>query len=115
MNYFQGKPSDINKLNNWFSHCVTNGIPYVYVTHRKKYSKVNWDYMSLPTSIDEKLDDSTKEYIVNKIMSTFSNYKNSKSIYNINAIVGDLDNLWPDDACKAADEIYLFLYDTFCA
>lgn len=115
MNYIQGKSTDVNQLNNWFEHCEINNIPNIYIIHRRKYSKVHWNDMSMHPSYKERLNETHISFINDTLKSIFYKYCNSKSKYEISPILGYFDNFYPDDACKAADEIYNKVFETLCA
>ena len=44
--YEISRNGDYDKFNIWFSFCRKNEIPYITVTTRTKYAKIDWDHIS---------------------------------------------------------------------
>lgn len=94
--------------NEWFRRCEKERWPYVVVTHRRKYSAVNWDHTSLPKEADAKLEGSAQA-LCTKLEAVYDRRagKRSKAIFS--AKVGRFDSLLPGEARAAAKEIFEIL------
>lgn len=99
------KANDNAAANKWFRHCEKERQPYVVVTHRRKYSTVNWDYISLPKAADSKLDASA-EILLTRLQEVFHRHAGKKSKFNFSARVGGFDNMPPVAARAAAREVF---------
>jgi len=102
------KHDDTQSINRWFNECSRKQIPNVIVLNRSKYSRVEWDYISIDPNLDKTLF-ANEEVIMSKIEDIFHKYANPTSKYQVNAAVGYFDNLLPDTARRAAQEIYAVL------
>lgn len=95
------KSGDMATANEWYRRCEKEHWPYIVVTHRRKYSAVNWDHVSLPKEADAKLDGC--EVALEEVYDRHAR-KRSKGIFS--AKVGRFDNMLPEEARAAAREIY---------
>lgn len=102
------KAGDTVSINAWFEECKKKGIPCVTVLHRTKYSKVSWDYISIPREKDDILALNSR-IIATKIKNVYSNIKlvNKKAKLSplSSSRIGNIDNLLPEEAVSAANEI----------
>ena len=102
------KKDETAVANDWFRRCEKERMPYVVVTHRKKYSAVDWDYISLPKAADAKLD-AASPALLDRLQEVFQRHASRKSKFNFSAKVGSFDNMLPDDARSAAREVFQVL------
>ncbi|MDX6769073.1 MAG: hypothetical protein SF051_06035 [Elusimicrobiota bacterium] len=105
------KKNETKVANDWFRRCEKERMPYVVVTHRKKYSAVDWDYISLPKAADAKLD-AASPALLDQLQEVFQRHASRKSKVNFSAKVGGFDNLLPDEARAAAREVFQVLQAT---
>lgn len=102
------KSNDTNSLNKWYKQCEKEGYPYVAVQHRSKYSKVEWDYLTIPKEKDINLKNNSAK-IKQEILSVFEAVSNKKAKFMFSAGVGTFDNLFPDNAKRAGEMIFEIL------
>lgn len=103
------KHTDHASSNKWYDLCRKNGNPFVVVYHRIKYSKVEWDYLTILKEKDVLLESKVEE-IRQSLLSIFHSSATEKSIYNFSALLGNFDKLTPENARKAAVQVYEVLY-----
>lgn len=104
MDYCEIKAGETAAANKWYRHCEKEHLPYIVVTRRKKYSSVNWDYISLPKSADAKLEGSAK-IMSKQLLEAFHRHANKKSRFTFSAQIGKFDNILPAAARTAAKEV----------
>lgn len=101
----------------WFKECKKRQIYYVFITPRAKYSKINWDHISLNLSLEEEIDiihnpvEEKMQGIIDIFMRHFSN-KNGyvfKANYNGSSLVGEFDNIPNDIAPQLAEDLANYL------
>jgi hypothetical protein len=99
------KNTDVESSNKWYSECEKKGLPFVVVYHRSKYSKVEWDYLTIPKEKDELLRSKAEE-VRKSLLSIFQSSATEKSTYDFSALLGKFDYLTPENASKAAGMVY---------
>ena len=104
MDFCEIKAGEIKAANKWYQHCESKRLPYIIVTHRKKYSSVNWDYISLPKSEDPKLEAAAR-VMSERLLEVFHRHANKKSRFTFSAQIGKFENMLPADARVAAKEV----------
>jgi|GEM_PF-5047019 len=102
--FVESRSQDFQTQNGWYASCQGDNVPFVSVEHRRKYSAVNWDCISLQSERESQLA-SDKENIKQRLLAVFDKFANKKSRYSVSYFSGTLDNLLPEDARMAAGEI----------
>ena len=109
----------MEEQNIWFKECQKRQIYYIYITERDKYSKINWDHISLNLSIEKEVNEihvPIEEKIDGLICLFRSHMKNNdKSIYkksatyNGNTLVGEFDYIPKEKASELAKSLANYL------
>ncbi len=106
------KDGDIQNLNTWFYQCQQQGIPYVYITRRRKYVQVGWDCITLDSGYDKAIHEDGRRLLDTMFERFQSLAKPWNAFFEGSAFVGDINTLIPEAAYKIADEIFTLLYST---
>jgi hypothetical protein len=103
--------NDIPSQNSWFARCQRRNIPYVYVSRRRKYARVDWDFIATNGKHDVSLDEGGRGELVHQMFDRFKCLvKTKRAMFEGSAFVGQVDNLMPDEAYDLADEMFGMLY-----
>jgi hypothetical protein len=90
----------------WFDHCTDKAIPYVTVTYRNLYADIEWDYITLPMSLDGLLEEN-KHTIENRARTVYNKYANPRSrIIRMDAHIIKFDKILISSCKQAAAELY---------
>lgn len=106
--YLTCKNGSVDERNRWYQKCRQRAVPFVVVSQRRKYAKLEWDCISLPLNLDSRIRDDGDQ-IIEEILRIFGCCANGASKYLIQAFVGNLDNLYPQDAEDAAKRVFEIL------
>lgn len=102
--YYVSKGNDQSELNQWFTHCGKEQIPYIIVRKKTKYSDILWDYISYKPYIDSIFE--TSDYIPERSKLIFVDYANEKSSYNISRFIISFEKILIEDAYEMAEKLY---------
>ena len=104
MAYKELKGSDTAGQSAWHRHCVATKTVSVQVFPRKKYARVEWDFISVPVEREADLR-AQKEHLLDSFKRIFSQHASSNSIFDGSELVGHMDGLLIEHARVAADQI----------
>ncbi|PKG90945.1 hypothetical protein CXF92_18720 [Pseudomonas sp. Choline-3u-10] len=88
----------------WYHACVQRKIPYIQVLNRSKLAKVEWDYITLPSDLDNAVFDREDE-ISSALQDIYKSAAGPKRSYYGSAVVGYMDNMAIESAEPAAAKI----------
>lgn len=97
-----------DRVNDWFAHCRVKKIPYITIENRTKFATVEWDYISLPTELDE-LIRNNQQQLLEGFRAIYLKYANVKSEGRLNSHVPRFINIEVGKAEELASELYDFV------
>ena len=103
--FIETKSNDFKAIDGWFFRCRERKIPYVIIKKRKKYSTVEWDYITYDAEHDDLLKSKT-EYLNGEFKRIFSLYSNPKSSMDFSCFLVSCDNILIEDSQKLAEDLY---------
>ncbi len=104
------RDGDIPAMDLWFRECQRRDIPYVYVTPRRKYARIDWDCISTDTRHDDVVATEASNALLDGMYKTFQRLAApNKAMFEGSAFVGQIDHLTIDAALSLADEMFIAL------
>lgn len=105
------RDGDIPNTNIWFRECQRRNIPYVYISKRRKYVRVEWDCISIDNRHDEAINGEGSRTLLSVMYERFQKLaRPRKAFFEGSAFVGHIDTLFPAAAHDIADELFVLLY-----
>lgn len=99
------KTSERQKINQWFTHCSKEQIPYVVIKKKTKYASIEWDYINFNSKFD-KVFVANAEKNQQMFTEIFKKYGNSKSEYTISNLTFFVKNIAIENSQAFAEEIF---------
>ena len=99
---------NIDHVNAWYRRCRLEKTPYVTVVTRRKYADVQWDYLRLPSEMDDIIRHKA-ERLITGFTDIFRKYASQKSEYRIGSHVTSFVNIEISKAQLLATELYEYL------
>ena len=102
-----------SKHEKWYYHCQRRSMPFMYVETRRKYSRLNWDCITIDPSEEAHVRGHAGDDLTKKMFRTFqaaAKGAQGKPFFEASAFVGHIDNLTPDLMCELASSIFTMLY-----
>lgn len=100
------KKEDYDKIDEWFRLCKTKQIPYIVIKNKKKYARIEWDYISYVPEVDIILDD-LRDTTISYFDSLYMTYGVKKSAYDIGGRLA----VFKDMPIETAETVAQHLYD----
>lgn len=94
----------------WYHKCIRDRVPYVTVTVRSRFADVHFDYITLPTAVDDVLMGERQAEIQNALTEIFERFANAKSHFRLSSTVVSFNDLEAGVARAAAEEVYDLIY-----
>lgn len=113
-NWVFNKGKDALPLNRWYWECQRRDVPYIHVTPRRKYARVNWDCISLDKKHDDVIRKNDGREFVQHMFRTFQAIAKvgaKKAKFDGSAFVGEIEDVPISIAPTMADAIYRVLYE----
>lgn len=98
----------IDCVNEWFTFCQKNAIPYITISTRKKFADVQWDYINFHSKIENKIDMLGDDFAQGMI-EIFKKYANNKSTYIAGSRVAEFKNIEIPQARNLAKNLYDYI------
>jgi hypothetical protein len=106
--------ADIQTQTRWFQNCQQQGLPWIYITRRRKYARLDWDCISVDSRYDKAFSGDSSHILVDRMFERFQSLAESKKAYfDGSAFVGHIDWLTPNAASKISDEFAIMLYSAY--
>ncbi|WP_165185103.1 hypothetical protein [Caulobacter soli] len=105
---------DRGAIDDWFYYCESQKIPYVFVVTARKYSKLEWDCISVPPSHEGRIRHKEAKPVLDWLFKTFqANAKMAPGnpIFEGSPFVGGIERLLPETARTLADKYFAQLYE----
>lgn len=96
--------ADKEEQSRWFHECERRKIPYIQVLNRATLAKVEWDYITLPTTLDKLIHDREEELFA-QLVEVFTSVADGRSSFSGGAYAGYIDGILIKRAEVVADEI----------
>lgn len=106
------KKDDPKIVNEWYSFCKKENIPYITINSRIKYSTVEYDYITSRLKLDDLKSKFTNDFYENAI-NIYNKYKNNISKYDPRGLLIRFENLNIDKSRLAANELYDLIRNIF--
>lgn len=97
----------------WFYKCKAEHLPYVTIELARKHATLEWDCITLDTTIDQEIRDDESGAIVKALFAAFqrrSTRSGARPEFCGSAFVGSIEGLQPDVARMLAGEFFMALY-----
>lgn len=108
------KADELTKRNDWFFECQGRDIPYVYVTTRRKYARVDWDCISTDNRHDDVTRREDSRELTHHMFRTFQSIargRAKKAMFSASSFVGGIEDVPINMAPELADAMFSILYE----
>jgi hypothetical protein len=103
---------DTNRRNMWYGRCQPQSVPFITISKRRKYCKLEWDCISIDPDHEAHVRGEHGKEMVGILLNLYravARGNDLKSVFDGSTFYGTIDNLSEESAYRLASYFFWFL------